>query len=372
MRRDTVALVRPVPRRAQAPAPDPAPLPSDPAPFTPLESDPAPHAPHAPSPLASGPLPSTALHDRLADALDRHDDPHALDAVHGTEPLDERDALRTVALLHSLWMDPLTVTRGRERHQGHPVVAALKARLEGALLDQWRAHTTAPVDLDPGEVIAAMRRIAATDLVPDVYRWVADDASWDELVAFLTLEGGPDAGFDDLVALAQVGIDGIAKVALATNYWDELGRGELEFVHTELHHRLVEATAMARPDPATVPLSALERGALGGVLATNRWLQPELIGALGLLELQAGPRCRAVVRALDRLDAPPGARPFYEEHAVADPRHGKDWLDRVVGPLASERPGWGVRMVQGARWRQQVNRRFFADLATRFTARPAA
>ncbi|MGZ5938088.1 MAG: hypothetical protein ACXWLK_11895, partial [Rhizomicrobium sp.] len=47
----------------------------------------------------------------------------------------------------------------------------------------------------------------------------------------------------------------------------------------------------------------------------------------------AGPRCRRVVAALHRLDAPPGAFPFYEEHATADPRHGKDWLDRGVSSL---------------------------------------
>ena len=175
------------------------------------------------------------------------------------------------------------------------------------------------------------------------------------------VDGATDAGFDDLVATAQIGIHDGPKVALARNYWDELGRGSLAEVHTVLHDRLVESTNLPRIPRAEQPVSGLERTAIGGLLATNRRLQPEMLGALGLLELQAGPRCRAVVQALTRLDAPEGAFPFYREHATADPRHGKEWLDEVVAPLAEQHPDWAHRMVVGARWRDEVNTRFFAE-----------
>ncbi|MCY7365722.1 MAG: iron-containing redox enzyme family protein [Frankiaceae bacterium] len=90
-----------------------------------------------------------------------------------------------------------------------------------------------------------------------------------------------------------------------------------------------------------------------------------MIGALGLLELQAGPRCRMVLKAFDRLGAPTGAYPFYVEHAEVDPVHGKDWMDKAIEPLATERPEWGPRMVKGAWWRAQINLAFFADLRAR-------
>jgi len=267
-------------------------------------------------------------------------------------------------------MAPLSATAGREIAQGHPVVASIKWKLEHALTARLDARTSAVASST--DAAAAMRRVAALDLVPEVYAWLANDASWAELVAFLAIEGGPDAGFDDLVAIAQVGIHGIAKVALALNYWDELGRGEPDDVHTILHDRLVAAIDMPRIPRDEMPVSALERVALGGLVATNRHLQPEMIGALGLIELQAGPRCRAVVRAMRRLDAPADAFPFYEEHAVADPRHGKDWLERVVTPLADHDPSWGARMVRGARWRHAVNERFFGDMFDRFAAKDHA
>ncbi|MDP9406547.1 MAG: iron-containing redox enzyme family protein, partial [Actinomycetota bacterium] len=173
------------------------------------------------------------------------------------------------------------------------------------------------------------------------------------------LEGGPDGGFDDLVALCQVGLAGSAKLELGKNYWDEMGCGDAGAVHTVLHQRMAAAVGMPQVPREQQPVEALERVAMGGLLATNRWLQPEMIGALGLLELQAGPRCRLVVQAFDRLGAPDDAYPFYVEHAEVDPVHGKDWMDKAVVPIVAEKPAWGPRIVKGAWWRSTVNLRFF-------------
>ena len=204
-----------------------------------------------------------------------------------------------------------------------------------------------------------MRALAATDRLPTTYRWLARTAGWEQLVRFLALEGGPDGGFDDLVALCQVGLSGSAKLELGKNYWDEMGCGDAAAVHTVLHQEMAAAIGMPPVERQDSPLEALERVAVGGLLATNRWLQPEMIGALGLLELQAGPRCRLVVQAFDRLGAPAEAYPFYVEHAEVDPVHGRDWMDKAVVPLVAERPEWGPRIVKGAWWRSQLNLAFF-------------
>jgi hypothetical protein len=139
-----------------------------------------------------------------------------------------------------------------------------------------------------------------------------------------------------------------------------MGQGDAAGVHTELHRRLTRALELPTVPRAELPVEALERAAFGGLLATNRWLQPEMIGALGLLELQAGPRCRLVLQGLERLRAPQDAYPFYVEHAEVDPVHGKDWMDKAIEPLAGERPEWGPRMVKGAYWRATLNLQFFA------------
>lgn len=301
-------------------------------------------------------LPSLAarLDHALADS-----DVRALDRLADAPPLDRFDAVDTLLGVYDLWTAPLDSLDGRERFQNHPAVTSIKWRLEAelvALLDEWTSHR-GPSLADPA---AAMRSIARRD-DERAYDWLATAADGEQLRRFLVMEGGPDAGFDDLVATCQVGLTGSAKVVMGTNYWDEMGRGRSDDVHTELHDRMVTALDLPRIARHELPQSSLDRTALNGLLATNRWLQPEMVGALGLLELQAGPRCRRVVQALHRLGAPADALPFYEEHAETDPRHGKEWLDGVVAPLVNADPSWGPRILRGATWRAEVNRRMFAD-----------
>jgi hypothetical protein len=273
------------------------------------------------------------------------------------------ELLVTLLDVYALHLAPLEQLQGAERWQHDPRVARVKGQLEAA----FRAHL-GHHDGWSDDPVATMRRIARDDLVPPVYDWLADTATRDELLEFLALEGGPDADFDDLVAVCQVGLAGQPKLTLAANYWDEMGRGDPNAVHTQLHRDMATALALPSLPIEDMPVEALERKALGGFLATNRALQPEMIGGLGLLECQAGPRCRRVVSALRRLGVPSGALPFYEEHARVDPRHGKDWIEGAVVPLVERWPAWGPRIVQGARWRARVNRRFFAAMSARFGA----
>jgi len=299
-----------------------------------------------------------------------------LDRLAGVRPVDLRDRFRTLLAIYDLHTAPLQELGDRARLQGSPVVASIKARLEADWLVEleaaWESAGQLAQSTTPEEVVKAMRVIAAKDRLPDAYQWVAKQASWEQVVDFLALEGGPDGGFDDLVAVCQVGLSGTAKLELAKNYWDEMGQGDLAGVHTTMYEGLVDAIDLPHIPRAELPVEALERAALGGMLATNRWLQPEMIGALGLLELQAGPRCRLVLQAFDRLGAPVGAYPFYAEHAEVDPIHGKDWMDKAIEPLARETPEWGPRMVRGAWWRSTLNLRFFEavrrDLVAESTA----
>jgi hypothetical protein len=276
---------------------------------------------------------------------------------------DWREALAVLLDVYSLHLAPIDDLGGAEEWQHEPRIAAMKRRLEARL--RARLDRDAGPSFDGGAV-EAMRRLTRAELVPPVYDWLAEEATLDELVAFISLEGGPDADFDDLVAICQVGLRGLPKLTLGANYWDEMGRGELEAVHTALHQQMAAALDVRSVPTDQLPIEALERKALNGYLATNRALQPEMLGSLGMIECQAGPRCRRVVRAMQRLGVPDGALPFYAEHAIADPHHGKDWLDAAVAPIVDEHAGWAPRILTGAWWRVSVNRRFFAAMERRF------
>jgi hypothetical protein len=304
------------------------------------------------------------LVDRLNTALDaEYSDrfpPEPWLALPHARPEDRLDRVLTLLTIYDLHTAPLQRLGSRARWAGHPTIAALKTRLEQEFVTELDAAIAGLTS--PSDPVKAIRALAAKDRLPSVYRWVAKEASLDELRHFVAVEGGPDGGFDDLVALCQVGLSGPAKMEMARNYWDEMGNGRPADVHTDLHRQM--AAALQIPDIArqSLPEPALVRSALGGLLATNRWLQPEMVGALGLIELQAGPRCRLVLEAFHRLGLPAQAGAFYAVHADVDPRHGKDWLEQVIAPLAVQTPEWTDRMVRGAAWRWAVNAELFDTL----------
>jgi hypothetical protein len=66
------------------------------------------------------------------------------------------------------------------------------------------------------------------------------------------------------------------------------------------------------------------------------------------------------------------AYPFYEVHAEVDPRHGQDWLDKVIAPLSAEQPQWRERMVRGAWWRAVTNASLFDLLGRQLVLASAA
>jgi hypothetical protein len=304
----------------------------------------------------ASPLPGCTLAARFEHALALGES--ALESLVTHQPIDRHDRFATLLAIYDLRVGPLSPYAALA---DHPTVAALKWALEHRWLAELGARE-GPAPTSPDDVADALRTLAVHGRIHPVYKWVADDAAWPDVVRFLSLEGGPDGGFDDLVALCQVGLTGRAKLELATNYWDEMGNGDLDAVHTTLHTRLATAVGLSEVPRSEQPESALARTALGGLLSTNRALQPEMIGALGLTELQAGPRCRLVLRAFDRCHAPADAYPFYREHADVDPRHGRDWLDNAVVPLVTERPDWASGILRGASWRSRTNAAFFDDV----------
>lgn len=306
------------------------------------------------------PVAGSRLADRLRSALASYKG-RGLDSLVTAAPLDFRDRLDTLLAIYDLHLAPVEKLGESVRWQHHHAVVAIKNRCESQWLTELQSLPQREV-LSASDVVATMRTLAARDRLPEIYVWLARQATWAQLVAFLALEGGPDANFDDLVAICQLGLSGPAKDELAANYWDEMGCGNPPAVHTSLYNQLVEAVGIEAIPHDEQPVSALARAALGGLLATNRWLQPEMLGALGLIELQAGPRCQLVLQSLRRCDAPSGAFPFYQVHADVDPRHGKDWLEKAVLPSVEANPAWGTRILRGAQWRAEVNAAFHDDM----------
>lgn len=72
------------------------------------------------------------------------------------------------------------------------------------------------------------------------------EASREELRYFLKQEVAGKAGFDDLVALAQIQLPTEAKLEPARNDWDEMGRGREGHARTD-----ARAAGLQSEEPGT-------------------------------------------------------------------------------------------------------------------------
>ena len=113
-----------------------------------------------------------------------------------------------------------------------------------------------------------------------VFDYLDSEASLDEMRWFLQQEVGGEAGFDDLVALAQIKLPARLKVELARNYWDEMGRGSEKGMHGPLLIKLARELSIAEESDRVIP-EALALSNLMSGLALNRRYAFHLLGALG-------------------------------------------------------------------------------------------
>jgi len=237
-------------------------------------------------------------------------------------------------------------------------------RLELAWIEKQRSQIVQrarDVPRDPGAFIAWFEslKLDGPGQGDPLFPWLAEHATLDQMKWFLRQEVAGEAGFDDLVALTQVRMPEQAKLELAANYWDEMGRGHRGGMHRPmLSHMAAELELESRPDEIVWESTAL--GNLLAGLAANRRYAYQSIGALGVVELTAPGRAELVNAGLERLGIGPATRQYYALHATLDVKHSEAWNREVVVPLVSDDPSLAPLIAEGALLRLEAGAACFA------------
>jgi Iron-containing redox enzyme len=201
-----------------------------------------------------------------------------------------------------------------------------------------------------------------------LFPWLAETASQEDMLWFLTQEVAGEAGFDDLLALTQVKMPITAKLEMARNYWDEMGRGRETAMHGPLLERLANYLEIdAQPDRVVTESLALGNAMLA--LARSRRYCFQSIGALGVIEMTAPTRAGFVDAGLKRLRIPTKKRLYFTLHAVLDIKHSECWNREVLRSLVGENPrcaqaigeGAIIRLWHGARCFDRYRQHFGLD-----------
>ncbi|HYJ29077.1 MAG TPA: iron-containing redox enzyme family protein [Allosphingosinicella sp.] len=236
-------------------------------------------------------------------------------------------------------------------------------RLEGAFLEELRAEVAdraADAPGDPDGFVAwfeALQQDGPGQGDP-LFPWLAAEAGLEDFRWFLAQEAAGEAGFEDLTAMAQVKVPAEAKLELANNYWDEMGRGNPKGMHGPMLAALIDELELDAQIDETVWESLALANAMTA-MATSRRYAWHAIGALGAIELTAPGRSRATADGLRRLGLGGKARLYFELHATLDVRHSKDWNDKVLRPLVAGDPRRASALAEGALIRLAAGARCF-------------
>ena len=254
-----------------------------------------------------------------------------------------------------LWLEGVWIEGFRE--EVAPIAAQAPSDVEGFLAWFEGLKENGPGQNDP------------------LFLWLAREATHQEMDWFLTQEAAGEAGFDDLVALSQVKAPTEAKLELARNYWDEMGRGN----EGGMHGLMLDAVVRTLGLVPTIDSTIWESLALANTLtafATTRRYAWHAIGALGVVELTAPDRVTAIAAGLKRLGHPPVVRKYFELHANLDVKHSEAWNTNVLRPLVAERPerarflaeGALIRLICGARCFEAYRSHLWGSPARRIAA----
>lgn len=277
--------------------------------------------------------------------------PHAADPTDFHRRLSYFNRHRlAVATPHDDWAADIDAEVEMRRAEGTWIEA------ERAAIADWAAEapTTADAFVEWFENLKEVGPGQGDALFP----WLAETARRDEIKWFITQEVAGEAGFDDLVALTQLKMPPRAKMELARNYWDEMGRGNIKGMHGPMLDALAQ-TLQIRP---TIEATCWESLALANTMvafATARRYAYHAVGALGVVELTAPGRTALVAKGLRRLGFSNKERMYFDLHAVLDIKHSEDWNAEVLWPLIDERPESARFIAEGALMRLTCGARCF-------------
>ena len=199
-----------------------------------------------------------------------------------------------------------------------------------------------------------------------LFDYLAEAADYDQLRWFIQQEIAGEAGFDDLVALTQLKLPVQAKLELARNYWDEMGRGKASSMHGPLLDRLAQEFALVETPINELVWEALALSNLLIGLAANRRFAFHSLGALGAIELTSPTRATKVAEGLERVGISRHATYYFRLHATVDITHGQDWQREVLEPLVRENPGVAVHLAEGVLMRLNAGARSFDRYRAQF------
>jgi len=203
-----------------------------------------------------------------------------------------------------------------------------------------------------------------------LFDFIEIEASLDQFRRFIAVEASVHVSFDDVIALAQVGVRGEPRREFFRNLQDEIGTSDSSEFHLTMFENLVTGLGVRPIDRTAVPWEALTCGNYMMFLSYFRHFYPYCIGYLGHLEALTPARFGCIARGGARLGVTAPLLAYHSEHSELDAEHAQGWLRNVILPAirANDSIRLSREIATGVLLRECVSQRYWNAMLAELTA----
>lgn len=213
----------------------------------------------------------------------------------------------------------------------------LKIVLEKELINYWLTTPPIPKQLDQVEAVNYLnqRIIDNSGAYHELFDYIATKASKTSILIFLQNEVIRNEVVDDEVALLVKGLQGLQKKVVASNLWDECGRGKLNDFHTYWLRMLLEEldgwNQLYDYRKLTSPWYAKITSNTFNMLLTRPGYKYMAYGAFLIFESWVHPHFERIIAGLKRVGiARENLSIYFTSHLSIDKYHTKELLAGVA------------------------------------------
>ncbi len=304
-------------------------------------------------PFPRGPL-SSLVHGWLAKSLPADVDVAAAHRLLPTSSscLTDEDfqlALWVMYELHYAGFDDVD-----DRWEWHPGLLEVRGVLEDVFERSLReltgqtVHTTLTAD---GPLAERLFALTTHFEAPPLSRYVQRHATREQMLQLLRHRSVYTLKEADPHTFAIPRLSGGPKVAMVEVQYDEYGSGRPERHHARMFADTLTACGLSARYGAYVdelPAIALAVNNAMSLLGLHRRLRGAAVGHFAAVESTSAMPSRRYADALARLQFPPVAAAYYEEHIEADSAHEQVAVREVCAGLAAAEPEVEADIVFGA------------------------
>ncbi len=170
-----------------------------------------------------------------------------------------------------------------------------------------------------------------------LFAYISSKATKPELGYILASENPCDLNFVHLLSLLLPGISGSPALEIIDNFYDEMGRGQLDSFHATMRLKQMASAGLKTDDSIlsaenyfTSELRHFNAYALNGFRRDRHFY---LIGMMFATEFLVPSQLEVIVNAWCRTGTPASDMKYMSDHLAGDVEHGEGWGRSVVGPL---------------------------------------